>query len=103
MRPDPAPRQLPGQRLAAHYVRRTRACHQGAHARIRCALAPFALLTTDDYTLLLAVTAAIATGPPGWTAFGTLIALTCTIQHRLVRDRLPHPPLSVVPVTVSEH
>ncbi|MFD4598674.1 MFS transporter [Streptomyces sp. NPDC058464] len=51
----------------------------------------------------LAVTAAIATGPLGWTAFGTLIALTCTIQHRLVRDRLPHPPLSVAPITVSEH
>ncbi|MGW7544990.1 MFS transporter [Streptomyces sp. NPDC054770] len=51
----------------------------------------------------LAVTAAIATGPLGWTAFGTLIALTCAIQHRLVRDRLPHPSLSVAPVTVSEH
>ncbi|MFD8816522.1 MFS transporter [Streptomyces sp. NPDC059627] len=51
----------------------------------------------------LAVTAAIATGPLGWTAFGTFIALTCAIQHRLVRDRVPHPSLSVVPVTVSEH
>lgn len=51
----------------------------------------------------LAVTAAIATGPLGWTAFGTGIALTCVVQHRLVRDRLAHPPLSVAPVTVSEH
>ncbi|MFE4969330.1 MFS transporter [Streptomyces sp. NPDC056660] len=51
----------------------------------------------------LAVTAAIATGPLGWTAFGAAIALTCGIQHRLVRGRLPQPSLSVVPVTVSEH
>jgi uncharacterized protein YaaW (UPF0174 family) len=51
----------------------------------------------------LAVTAAIATGPVGWTVFGTTIALTCGIQHRLVRDRLQRTPLSVPPVTVSEH
>ncbi|GHI09247.1 transporter [Streptomyces cellostaticus] len=51
----------------------------------------------------LAVTAAIATGPLGWTLFGTTIALTCAIQHRLVRDRLQRSPLSVPPVTVSEH
>jgi MFS family permease len=51
----------------------------------------------------LAVTAAIATGPAGWATFGTAIALTCAIQHRLVRRRLTHPPLSVPPVTVSEH
>ncbi|MFD5541430.1 hypothetical protein ACFWIJ_27315 [Streptomyces sp. NPDC127079] len=51
----------------------------------------------------LAVTAAIAAGPLGWSAFGALIALTCGIQHRIVRDRLPHPRLSVAPVTVSEH
>lgn len=51
----------------------------------------------------LAVTAAIATGPIGWTAFGAAIALTCCVQHRLVRDRLPRPALSVAPITVSEH
>ncbi|MHC3475536.1 MFS transporter [Streptomyces sp. 7R007] len=51
----------------------------------------------------LAVTAAIATGPAGWTAFGAAIALTCAIQHRLVRDRLTRTALSVAPVTVSEH
>ncbi|MEU9243650.1 MFS transporter [Streptomyces sp. NPDC048385] len=51
----------------------------------------------------LAVTAAIATGPLGWAAFGTFIALTCVIQHRQVRDRLPRRALSVAPVTVSEH
>lgn len=51
----------------------------------------------------LAVTAAIVTGPIGWTAFGSTIALTCLIQRRLVRDRLAQPPLSVPPVTVSEH
>lgn len=51
----------------------------------------------------LAVTAAIATGPAGWLTFGTLIALTCTVQHRLARTRLGRPPLSVPPVTVSEH
>ncbi|MFF9818630.1 MFS transporter [Streptomyces sp. NPDC014006] len=51
----------------------------------------------------LAVTAAIATGPLGWTVFGAAIALTCAIQHRLVRDRLGRRPLSVPPVTVSEH
>ncbi|MGW0612277.1 MFS transporter [Streptomyces sp. NPDC002788] len=36
----------------------------------------------------LAVTTAIATGPIGWATFGATIALTCAIQHRLVRDRL---------------
>ncbi|MEW2302975.1 MFS transporter [Streptomyces sp. NPDC006655] len=51
----------------------------------------------------LAVTAAIAVGPLGWSAFGALIALTCGIQHRVVRDRLPRPRLSAAPVTVSEH
>lgn len=51
----------------------------------------------------LAVTAAIATGPLGWSAFGATIALTCALQHRLVRDRLQRSPLSVPPVTVSEH
>lgn len=51
----------------------------------------------------LAVTAALATGPLGWTAFGTAIALTCGIQHRLVRDRIHRTPLSVASVTVSEH
>ncbi|MEV6054894.1 hypothetical protein [Streptomyces sp. NPDC052107] len=51
----------------------------------------------------LAVTAAIATGPLGWTVFGATIALTCALQHRLVRDRLQRSPLSVSPVTVSEH
>jgi MFS family permease len=50
----------------------------------------------------LAVTAAIAAGPAGWTLFGATIALTCVIQHRTVRDRLVRPPLSVPPVTVSE-
>ncbi|AOR35535.1 transporter [Streptomyces fodineus] len=51
----------------------------------------------------LAVTAAIATGPLGWTVFGATIAATCALQHRLVRDRLRRSPLSVPPVTVSEH
>ncbi|WP_330456608.1 MFS transporter [Streptomyces sp. NBC_00820] len=51
----------------------------------------------------LAVTAAIATGPLGWTLFGTVIALTCAIQHRLVRDRIQQAPLSVPLVTLSEH
>ncbi|MFC4504651.1 MULTISPECIES: MFS transporter [Streptomyces] len=51
----------------------------------------------------LAVTAAIATGPLGWLTFGTAIALTCAIQHRLVRSKITPSPLSVPPVTVSEH
>ncbi|MET9365304.1 MFS transporter [Streptomyces sp. NPDC006632] len=51
----------------------------------------------------LAVTAAIATGPAGWIAFGTVIAATCLAQHRLVRPRSGPTPLSVAPVTVSEH
>ncbi|MFF3407952.1 MFS transporter [Streptomyces sp. NPDC002742] len=51
----------------------------------------------------LAVTAAIATGPLGWTFFGTTIAMTCIFQHRLVRDRLSRPALSVPTITVSEH
>ncbi len=51
----------------------------------------------------LAVTAALAAGPLGWALFGATIALTCGIQHRLVRDRLRRSPLSVPTVTVSEH
>ncbi|MGW3288930.1 MFS transporter [Streptomyces sp. NPDC001002] len=51
----------------------------------------------------LAVTAAIATGPLGWTTFGAAIALTSLFQHRLVREPLARTPLSVPPVTVSEH
>jgi hypothetical protein len=51
----------------------------------------------------LAVTAAIATGPIGWTAFGATIAVTCLFQHRFVRGQLARTPLSVPPVTVSEH
>ncbi|MET7383320.1 MFS transporter [Streptomyces sp. NPDC005526] len=51
----------------------------------------------------LAVTGAVATGPVGWTAFGTVIAAACLIQHRLVRARLHRTALSVPPVTVSEH
>jgi hypothetical protein len=51
----------------------------------------------------MAVTAAIATGSLGWTAFGAVIAVTCMIQHRLVGERLARTPLSVPPVTVSEH
>ncbi|MFF1453594.1 MFS transporter [Streptomyces sp. NPDC058274] len=51
----------------------------------------------------LAVTAAIAAGPAGWSVFGATIALTCAIQHRLVRAPLDRAALSVPPVTVSEH
>ncbi|WP_416977802.1 MFS transporter [Streptomyces sp. T028] len=51
----------------------------------------------------LAVTTAIASGPLGWLAFGTAIALTCGIQHRLVRGRLTRGALSVPSITVSEH
>ncbi|MFF4836734.1 MFS transporter [Streptomyces sp. NPDC001315] len=51
----------------------------------------------------LAVTAAIAAGPIGWASFGTAIGLTCMIQHRVVRDRLTGPALSVPSITVSEH
>ncbi|MGW4225825.1 MFS transporter [Streptomyces bauhiniae] len=51
----------------------------------------------------LAVTAALTLGPLGWTVLGTTIALTCGIQHRLVRDRLRPTPLSAPSVTVSEH
>ncbi|MEV4744430.1 MFS transporter [Streptomyces sp. NPDC049555] len=39
----------------------------------------------------LAVTAAIAAGPLGWTVFGTAIAGTCLVQHRLVRGPLRRP------------
>ncbi|MFE9539382.1 MFS transporter [Streptomyces sp. NPDC006691] len=51
----------------------------------------------------LAVTAAIATGPAGWIAFGAGIAGTCLVQHRLVRPPAARTPLSVASVTVSEH
>jgi len=46
-----------------------------------------------------AVTAAIATGPLGWTAFGAAIALTGVLQHRLVRDRLHRLPAPASPAT----
>ncbi|WP_435612470.1 MFS transporter [Streptomyces sp. bgisy159] len=51
----------------------------------------------------LVVTTAIAVGPLGWTAFGSAIALTCVLQHRVVRERLAAERLSVPPVTLSEH
>ncbi|MFG2720046.1 MFS transporter [Streptomyces sp. NPDC048416] len=51
----------------------------------------------------LAVTAAIATGPAGWITFGTIIAATCLMQHRLVRPRPTRARLSVPSITVSEH
>ena len=51
----------------------------------------------------LAVTAAIATGPAGWITFGTVIAGTCLVQHRLAGPRSRRTPLSVASVTVSEH
>ncbi|MFD7340429.1 MFS transporter [Streptomyces violascens] len=51
----------------------------------------------------LAVTTAIATGPAGWITFGTVIAGTCLVQHRLARPRPGRAPLSVPSVTVSEH
>lgn len=53
--------------------------------------------------LALALALALDTGPAGWLTFGTLIALTCAVQHQLVRVRLGTPPLSVPPITVSEH
>lgn len=46
----------------------------------------------------LAVTAAIATGPLGWTVFGTAVAGTCLVQHRLVRERLRRPAALPEPV-----
>ncbi|WP_405878301.1 MFS transporter [Streptomyces sp. NBC_01136] len=51
----------------------------------------------------LAVTAAIAAGPLGWTLFGATVAVTCMFQRRLVRNHLDRTALSVPPVTVSEH
>ncbi|MFD7711333.1 MFS transporter [Streptomyces sp. NPDC059786] len=51
----------------------------------------------------LAVTAAIATGPAGWALFGSTIALTCTVQHRLIRSRLTRTAMSVPATTLSEH
>ncbi|KUJ65527.1 transporter [Streptomyces albus subsp. albus] len=50
----------------------------------------------------LAVTAAMAAGPVGWLGFGAAIAAMCCVQRRLV-DRQPTAPLSVPPITVSEH
>ncbi|MFG3508724.1 MFS transporter [Streptomyces sp. NPDC047821] len=51
----------------------------------------------------LLVTAVIAAGPLAWPLLGAGFAATCLAQRRLVRRRLPHHPLSVPPVTVSEH
>ncbi|WP_329466337.1 MFS transporter [Streptomyces sp. NBC_01431] len=51
----------------------------------------------------LAVTAAIATGPAGWLTFGTVIAGTCLVQHRMVGRSLERTALSVPSVTLSEH
>ncbi|MGI5354021.1 MFS transporter [Streptomyces sp. CA-252508] len=51
----------------------------------------------------LLVTAAITAGPLAWPVLGAAFTLTCLAQHRLVRRRLPDTPLSVPPITVSEH
>ncbi|WP_107048669.1 MFS transporter [Streptomyces sp. NRRL S-87] len=53
----------------------------------------------------LVATAAVAAGPLAWAALGAVLALTCAGQDRLVRTGLAPttPPLSVPPVTVSEH
>ncbi|MEV3992511.1 MFS transporter [Streptomyces sp. NPDC049837] len=51
----------------------------------------------------LLVTAVITAGPLAWPILGAGFAATCLAQHRLVRRRLPNPPLSVPPITVSEH
>ncbi|MFF6961464.1 MFS transporter [Streptomyces sp. NPDC008317] len=59
---------------------------------------------------LLMTSVVIATGPTGWIALGAVLAAAALLQRRLVLRRLdrPHPtaaepPLSVHPVTVSEH
>ncbi|MFF7154355.1 MFS transporter [Streptomyces sp. NPDC008139] len=59
---------------------------------------------------LLMTSVVIATGPTGWIALGAVLAAAALLQRRLVLRRLdrPHPtaaepPLSVPPVTVSEH
>ncbi|MEV6399237.1 MFS transporter [Streptomyces sp. NPDC051907] len=49
----------------------------------------------------LVMTAVIAAGPAGWALLGAGLAATCLAQHRLVRDHLPVPALSVPPATVS--
>jgi hypothetical protein len=59
--------------------------------------------STQRNTGPLAVTTAIATGSLGWADFSAFITLTCMIQHRLVCELLARTPLSVPPVTVSEH
>ncbi|WP_328316358.1 MFS transporter [Streptomyces sp. NBC_00388] len=51
----------------------------------------------------LLVTAVIAAGPAAWPVLGAGVVLTCAVQSRLVRSRLPDPALSVPTVTVSEH
>jgi hypothetical protein len=51
----------------------------------------------------LLVTAVITAGPFAWPALGAAFAAVCFAQHRLVRHRLPRTPLSVPPITVSEH
>ncbi|MDN3295724.1 MFS transporter [Streptomyces ficellus] len=51
----------------------------------------------------LLVTAVITAGPLAWPILGAGFAATCLAQRRLVHRRLPDPPLSVPPVTVSEH
>ncbi|WUW18829.1 MFS transporter [Streptomyces sp. NBC_01465] len=51
----------------------------------------------------LLVTAVIAAGPFAWPLLGAGVVATVAAQRRLVRNRLPRPSLSVVPVTVSEH
>ncbi|GAA3490673.1 MFS transporter [Streptomyces cremeus] len=50
----------------------------------------------------LVVSAVIAAGPLGWLGLGAVLTATALAQHRLTRDHLPRPTLSVPPVTVSE-
>ncbi|WP_277355343.1 MFS transporter [Streptomyces telluris] len=50
----------------------------------------------------VAVTGTIAAGPLGWLGFGAGLAVMCLAQRRLTRDD-GGTPLSVPPLTVSEH
>jgi hypothetical protein len=60
---------------------------------------------------LLMTSVVIATGPAGWIALGAVLAAAALLQRRLVLRRLARqhpvtagePPLSVPPITVSEH
>lgn len=71
---------------------------QGAYLGVH-GLAP----STQRFAGPLLVTGVMAAGALAWPLLGLGLVAAGAAQHRLIRDRITKPSLSVAPVTVSEH